>query len=114
MARLTRRKCARNLIVVKVVVKDSADRVKAAKGVVLISVVPAKVAKADAVKVGPVLAVVKTHAVEAKTGLVLATVKTHADPAKVGLVLATVKTHVDPAKAIEISLALNAMMPKVC
>ena len=47
-------------------------------------------------------------------GLVLATVKTHADEVKVGLVLATVKTHADPAKASEISLALNAMMPKVC
>ena len=90
MARLTRRKCARNLIVVKVVVKDSADRVKAAKGVVLISVDPVKV------------------------GLVLATVKTHADEVKADPVLATVKTRADPAKAIGINLALNAMMPKVC
>ena len=55
---------------------------RVAKGVVLISVDPVKVVKADEVKVGPVLAIVKTHA--------------------------------DPAKAIEISLALNAMMPKVC
>ena len=60
------------------------------KAVVLISVGP--------VKVGPVPVVVKTHA----------------DEVKAGQVLATVKTHVDPAKAIEISLALNAMMPKVC
>ena len=36
------------------------------------------------------------------------------DPVKGGQVLAIVKTHADPAKAIEISLALNAMMPKVC
>jgi hypothetical protein len=49
-----------------------------------------------------------------KIGLVLATVKTHVGEVKVGQVLAIVKTHADPAKAIEISLALNAMMPKVC
>ena len=98
MARLTRRKCARNLIVVKVVVKDSADRVKAAKAVVLISVVPAKVAKAAAVKVG----------------LVLAVVKTHADEVKAGPVLAIVKTRADPAEAIEISLVPTAVMPKAC
>ena len=98
MARLTRKKCARNLIVVKVVVKDSADRVKAAKGVVLISVVPAKVAKADAVKVG----------------LVQADVKTHADEVKADPVLATVKTRADPAKAIGINLALNAVTPRAC
>ena len=36
------------------------------------------------------------------------------DVVKVGLVLETVKPHADPAKAIEISLALKAMMPKVC
>ena len=52
------------------------------KAVVLISVDPVKVVKVDLVKVG--------------------------------LVLATVKTHAHPAKAIGISLALNAMMPKVC
>ena len=94
MARLIRKKCARSLIVVKA----GSVPARVAKGGVLISVVPAKGAKADAVKVD----------------LVLATVKTHADPAKGGLVLATGKTHADPAKASESSLALNAMMPKVC
>ena len=92
MARLIRRKCARNLIVVKA------------------GFVPVRVAKG----VDLVLATVKIHADPAKAGLVLATVKTHADPAKADLVLATVKTHAHPAKAIGISLALNAMMPKVC
>ena len=98
MARLTRRKCARNLIVVKVVVKDSADRVKAAKAVGLISVVPAKGAKADAVKVG----------------LVQEDVKTHADEVKADPVLATVKTRADPAKAIGINLALNGVTLRAC
>ena len=79
-------------------VKAGSGPAKVAKGVVLISVDPVKVVKADEVKVG----------------LVLAIVKTHADEVKVGLVLETVKPHADPAKAIEISLALNAMMPKVC
>ena len=65
------------------------------KAVVLISV--------DPVKVGPVLAIVKTHADPAK-----------ADAVRGGPVLATVKTHAHPAKAIGISLSLNAMMPKVC
>jgi hypothetical protein len=84
------------LIVVKVVVKDSADRVKAAKGVVLISVVPAK---ADAVKVG----------------LVQADVKTHADAVRVGPVpVVVMKTRADPAKAIGINLALNAVTPRAC
>jgi len=78
MARLIRKKCARSLIVVKA----GSGPAKVAKGVVLISVDPVKVVKADEVKVG--------------------------------LGLETVKTHADPAKAIEISLALNAMMPKVC
>jgi len=98
MARLTRRKCARNLIVVKVVVKDSADRVKGAKGVVLISVVPAKEAKADAVKVD----------------LVQVDVKTHAVAVRVGPVPVVVKTRADPAKAIGINLALNAVTPRAC
>jgi len=95
MARLTRRKCARNLIVVKVVVKDSADRVK---GVVLISGVPAKGAKADAVKVD----------------LVQVDVKTHAVAVRVGPVPVVVKTRADPAKAIGINLALNAVTPRAC
>lgn len=109
MARLIRKKCARSLIAVKA----GSVPARGGKGVVLISVVPAKVAKADAVKVGLVQAVVKTHADPAKAdavkvGLVQADVKTHADPVPVDVI-----THADPAKAIEISLALNAMMPKV-
>ena len=79
-------------------VKAGSVPARVAKGVVLISVDPVKVVKVDPVKVGPVPVVVKTHA----------------DEVKVGLGLAIVKTHADPAKAIEISLALNAMMPKVC
>ena len=98
MARLIRRKCARNLIVVKVVVKDSADRVKGAKGVVLISVVPAKGATVDAVKVD----------------LVQVDVKTHAVAVRVGLVPVVVKTRADPAKAFGITLALNAGTPRAC
>ena len=50
MARLTRKKCARNLIVVKAVVKNSADRVKVAKAVVKDSADRVKVAKVDANK----------------------------------------------------------------
>jgi hypothetical protein len=68
------------------------------KGVVLISVVPAKEAKADAVKVG----------------LVQADVKTHADAVRVGPVPVVVKTRADPAKAIGINLALNAVIPRAC
>ena len=108
MARLIRRKCARNLIVVKA----GFVPVRVAKGVDLV-LATVKI-HADGVKAGPVLAIVKTHADGVKVGPVLAIVKTHADGVKVGLVLAIVKTHADPAKAIAISLALNAMMPKVC
>ena len=66
MARLIRKKCARSLIVVKA----GSVPARVAKGVVLISVDPVKVVKADEVKVGPVLAIVKTHADPAKaTGI---------------------------------------------
>ena len=86
------------MIVVKVVVKDSADRVKVAKGVVLISAVRAKGAKADAVQADAVQADVKTHAVAVR----------------VGPVPVVVKTRADPAKAIGINLALNAVTPRAC
>ena len=91
MARLIRKKCARSLIAVK------AGSVPV-KGVVLISVDPVKVVKADEVKVG----------------LVLETVKTRADVGKAGPVRAIVKTHADPAKAIGINLYLNAVTLKAC
>ena len=107
---MIRKKCARSLIAVKA----GSGPARVAKGVVLISVDPVKVVKADEVKVGLVLETVKTRADKVKVGLEPAVVKTHADEVKVGLVLETVKIHADPAKAIEISHALNAMMPKVC
>ena len=94
MARLIRKKCARSLIAVEA----GSVPARGAKGVVLIFVVPAKVAKAD----------------EEKVGLVLAIVKTHADEVKVGPVLAIVKTHADPAKATGINLVLNAVTLKAC
>ena len=86
MARLIRKKCARSLIAVEA----GSVPARGAKVVVLISVDPVKV------------------------GLVLATVKTHADEGKVGLVLAAVKTHADPAKAIGINLVPNAVTLKAC
>ena len=94
MARLIRKKCARSLIAVEA----GSVPARVAKGVVLISVDPVKVVKADEVKVG----------------LVLETVKTRADVGKAGPVLAIVKTHADPAKAIGINLVLNAVTLKAC
>ena len=61
MVKLTRRKCDLSLIVAKAAVKDSADRVKAAK-----VVAKASGAQVKAVKAAPVPVVVKTHADPAK------------------------------------------------
>jgi hypothetical protein len=91
MARLTRKKCARNLIEAKVVVKASGDRVKVAKVVVKASGAQVKAAKV----------VVKASGAQVKA-------------AKVAPVPVVVKTHADPAKAIEISLAPAEVMPKAC
>ncbi|MFP6886613.1 MAG: hypothetical protein VB997_03595, partial [Opitutales bacterium] len=97
MARLIRKKCARNLEakVVRAVVVDSVEA-KVVRAVVVDSV-EAKVVRAvdlisvDLVKVAPV----------AKVGLVPAVVKTRVDVVKVAPVaLAVVKTHADPARAI--------------
>ena len=55
---MIRKKCARSLIVVKA----GSVPARVAKGVVLISVDPVKVVKADEVKVGLMLETVKTHA----------------------------------------------------
>ena len=103
MARLTRKKCDRNLIEAKVVVKDSGAQVKVAKVVVKVST--------DRVKAAKVVVKVSTDRV--KVAKVVVKVSGDRDRVvKVAPVPVVVKTHADPAKAIEISLVLNAVTPK--